>query len=219
MLLSSVYALEERCEENRCIMHPTGRCTNIMTAATTYAADMNILFAYYQCLDDWNDDRNPVAKQKSLRLKRFIPNIREKRPYAYAAVSSGLQLLGQMERSNEMNPDLPANCFGDLLGAIFVWKTDEHAETLRRMGASLGRFIYLMDAVNDLHTDIRKQRYNPLVAQAGMDFSQLLTMIMAECTSEFDKLPVTRDKQILQNHLYAGVWQKYRARKQEGNNA
>jgi hypothetical protein len=81
------------------------------------------------------------------------------------------------------------------------------------MGAALGRFIYLLDACNDLHADIKKQRYNPLVAEMNRDRTPLLTMMMAECTAAFDRLPVNRYSGILRNILYSGVWQSYRKKK------
>ena len=87
------------------------------------------------------------------------------------------------------------------------------------MGAALGRYIYLLDAVNDLKADIKKQRYNPLIAQMETDFTPMLTVMMAECTKEFEKLPIERDKHILQNILYSGVWQKYRVQKRKGVDA
>ena len=38
---------------------------------------------------------------------------------------------------------------------------------------------------------------------------QMMTMMMAECSSEFEKLPCLLDADILRNILYAGVWTKY----------
>ena len=73
--------------------------------------------------------------------------------------------------------------------------------------------------MNDLKADIKKQRYNPLVAQIETDFTPMLTIMMAECTAEFEKLPIKRDRHILQNILYSGVWQKYRVRKRKGVDA
>jgi hypothetical protein len=120
-----------------------------------------------------------------------------------------------MERTGELNPDAPANCFGELMGALFVWRQDQYAHTLWRMGAALGRVVYLMDAVNDLKADVKRQRYNPLVAMSGTDFTPMLTLLMAECTAEFEKLPIRRDQHILQNHLYSGVWLRYRIRNKQ----
>ena len=44
---------------------------------------------------------------------------------------------------------------------------------------------------------------------------QVLTMMMAECASEFEKLPILKDIDILRNILYAGVWTKYETVKRD----
>jgi hypothetical protein len=173
---------------------------------------MNLILAYYQNLDDWNDDHNKMALQKSKMMEQYLSGIRQRQPRKCGTIETTLKMLGEMERENELNPDLPANCFGNLLGEIFVWQEDKNAETLYIMGAALGRFIYLLDAVNDLRADLKKQRYNPLVAQMNTDFTPVLTMMMAECTAAFEKMPLARDQTILQNVLYSGVWQLYRKR-------
>ncbi|HWQ80366.1 MAG TPA: DUF5685 family protein [Anaerovoracaceae bacterium] len=219
MLLSSLYEFEEVQGSRHCVRHPLKERPYLLTAATAYAADMNILLTYYQCLDDWNDDRNPLARKQSRILEKYLARIQDFYPTQCMAIEGSLQRLGEMERANELNPDLPANCFGELMAALLAWCEDEYAGTLQRMGAALGRFIYLLDAVNDLKADIRKQRYNPLAAQIGTDFTAMLTMIMAECTAEFEKLPLRRDRHILQNHLYSGIWQKYRVRQKKGTDA
>ncbi|MGI6160436.1 MAG: DUF5685 family protein [Christensenellales bacterium] len=219
ILLSSLYNLEEADGSRRCIMRPLKRQSFIASGSTDYAADMNIILGYYQLLDDWHDDRNTSARKKSRRLEPYLPKIREKYPIQCAAIENGLKALGEMERAGEMNADLPANCFGDILGALFAWRDDNYAAALYDIGASLGRFIYLMDATNDLRQDIKKQRYNPLASQLDTDFTPMLTMLMAECAAIFESLPISRDRSILQNHLYSGAWQKYRIRKKKGANA
>jgi hypothetical protein len=216
MLLSSVYDLRETEGSLRCAVNPLRRRSFVETEATLYAADMNAILAYYQCLDDWNDDHNPVALLKSRALAKFLPGIREAHPRQAAGIEGALERLGAMEKSGEVNPDLPANCFGALMGGLFAWREDELAPKLYRLGAALGRFVYLMDAVNDLKADIKRQRYNPLVAMLEADYTPMLTMILSECMAAFEDLPIRRDRNILENHLYAGVWQKYRARGAKG---
>jgi hypothetical protein len=39
----------------------------------------------------------------------------------------------------------------------------------------------------------------------------LLTMMMAECSREFERLPILLHADILRNVLYSGVWSKYTA--------
>ena len=84
------------------------------------------------------------------------------------------------------------------------------------MGEALGRFLYLLDASNDLRDDISRERYNPLIAQTDTDFEPILTMMIGECTREFEKLEVKRDLHLLRNVLYSGVWMKYRKKRKGG---
>ena len=213
ILLSSLYELEEEEDRCRCAMRPVRSHPYVITAATEYSADMNMILAYYQYGDDWQDDGNARARRKAEQVEPYLPAIRQKHPRQCAAIEDCLAELGEMERANELNPDLPANCFGKLMGELLAWRADEYAGTLRSMGAALGRFVYLLDAVNDLKADIRKQRYNPLVSQLAGDYTPMLTLMMAECTAEFETLPVNKDRHLLENILYSGVWQSYRTKR------
>jgi hypothetical protein len=215
MLLSSLYELPEEQENCKCAARPLVSHGCTVNEALSYAADMNMVLVYNQALDDWKDEKKKGARHKSEALAKHLPPIQEKWPRQWEAIKEKLNELGEMEKSNELNPDLPINCFGELLGDVFIWREDKYSVPLKAMGAALGRFIYLLDACNDLRKDIKSERYNPLVAQRSQDFTPLLTMMMAECTTAFDQLPVKRDNGILKNVLYSGVWQNYRKYKTE----
>ncbi|MDF2922315.1 MAG: hypothetical protein K0R57_1229 [Paenibacillaceae bacterium] len=218
MLLSSLYTPEETCGMERCLLHPLRQHPYVTTSITGYAADMNVVLAYYQALDDWQDDRSLTAGAKLKLLAHSREEVQARWPRQCSVIEQSLKRLGQMEQADELNPDLPANCFGGLLGELFVLREDEWAPALYRMGAALGRFVYMMDACMDLPSDLRRGRYNPLVAQSNTDFTPMLTMLIGECTGEFAALPLQRDTAILRNILYSGVWVKYRPRKEEVNN-
>lgn len=71
-----------------------------------------------------------------------------------------------------------------------------------------------MDAYEDLEEDLRKQCYNPLKslherADYEEQIRQILCMMIAECSAEFEKLPCLLDVDILRNILYDGVWNRY----------
>ena len=79
-----------------------------------------------------------------------------------------------------------------------------------------GKFIYLMDAYEDLEKDLRKKEYNPfeaMVKNDPKDFETLskliLTSMMSECSKSFERLPILRHASIIRNILYSGVWSKY----------
>ena len=46
-------------------------------------------------------------------------------------------------------------------GRTSALKEDIWEKTLRKMGFYLGKFIYIMDAYEDLSEDKKKNRYNP----------------------------------------------------------
>ena len=54
-----------------------------------------------------------------------------------------------------------SGCFGRIMEEILAWKPDVWENTLRRMGFYLGKFIYLLDAYDDVEKDVKSGNYNP----------------------------------------------------------
>ena len=112
-----------------------------------------------------------------------------------------------------------AGCFGELMAELFVYNEDRWEETLRNMGMSLGRFIYLADAAIDYRSYVKKGSYNPYVAMGTgtnwVRWEEILVMEMGRCTDYYQRLPLVKDKKILDNILYSGIWLAYR-QKQRG---
>ena len=47
------------------------------------------------------------------------------------------------------------------------------------------------------------------MTEIGKEIKTILTMIMAECCKEFEKLPVIENVEILRNILYSGIWYRF----------
>ena len=102
-----------------------------------------------------------------------------------------------------------------MMEELFVYQKDVWEKTLRKIGFFLGKFIYLMDAYDDLEEDKKKHCYNPLIPLSEKpDYEErikrILCMMIAECSAEFEKLPCLLDVDILRNILYDGVWNRYK---------
>ena len=65
LLLMSLYEPEEEHSTNRCLLHPKRR-GRISNEYVRYAADINVALAYYNCLDDWQDEGNIPAFRKNI---------------------------------------------------------------------------------------------------------------------------------------------------------
>lgn len=219
LLLMSLYEPAQQTGKRACGFHPVKPRTWVDNEYIQYAADMNVALAYYNCLDDWQDDRHLKSGAAMLLLKKNYPRIREKYPRQCAAIEDCIRQLSALEKENCSNPDLPAGCFGKLMGQLFVYREDLWAPVLRQMGDALGRFIYLADAAVDYRRDKKKGSYNPFIAmgleQDWQRFDGYLTMTMGRCTEHFEHLPLVQDKGILDNILYSGIWISYRKKQKE----
>ena len=216
LLLMSLYEPEETVKKNRCLSHPGHSRVWIDIEYVRYGADMNTALAYYNCLDDWQDDGKRSAKIMAKCLQKDYPAIEERFPRQCRAISDCIRDLTNLEKAGCANPDEPANCFGKLMAELLVYREDLWAEDLRQMGMALGRFIYLADAAVDYRADKRKKKYNPFLAMgSGEDWprwEEYLVLAMGRCTHFYEKLPLVQDKELLDNILYSGVWVNFRGK-------
>ena len=219
VLLMSLYEPEEFSGKNSCALHPITRRDWIDNDFVRYAADMNVALSYYNCLDDWQDDRKRSAKWLAESYKKHLPDIESRWPRQCQAIRDSIAALSDLETAGCPNPDEPAGAFGSLMGELLVVREDLWADTLRKMGNALGRFIYLLDAELDYDKDQRKGKYNPFLARGEEKdwarWEDYLVLTMGRCTAEFEKLPLVQDKALLDNILYSGVWVNYRRKRKE----
>ena len=215
ILLSSLYEPQEKCASGRCLPHPVKKRDSLENELSGYCADMNIALAYHKCRDDWADDRNLVSRAEAALLEKAYRQVEARYPEKCAAIERCLKDIGALEQEKSLEPDAPANLTARMLGEIYVYRGDYWSAPLRVIGEGLGRFIYLMDAYDDLPADLKRGRYNPLANyhdQEGYEslVRDSLTLVIAECTQAFEMLPLVQDVEILRNILYSGVWMRYR---------
>lgn len=221
MLLSSLYEPAETPGTARCIIHPVQRHEYWNSRLTTYAADMTVLLMYYSCLDAWQDDRNAASWCAAQWLRKNIKKIEGQYPRQYAAVEANLARLNQLEKSGLPDIDAAAGSFGAIIGELAVYQEDHWSARLRRLGAALGGFVYVMDAYEDVTRDTARQHYNVLTKLHGApDFRQqvhsMLTLFIGECAAEFEELPLVQDAGIMRNILYSGVWGRFEKTRKPG---
>ena len=214
VLLSSLYEPEEQTGKKRCAPHPIHPRSYLQNEFAAYCADMNIALAYHKGLDDWKDDRSLMGRAQAGLLAKAYSRVEAQYPEKCKAIEECLAAIGCLEEENAALADAPANLTARMLGMIFRCREDEWADTMEEIGASIGRFIYLMDAYDDLTSDCKHGRYNPLKEYREQgDYEALcqdgLTLLIAEATEAFETLPLVTDVEILRTVLYSGVWMRY----------
>ena len=214
LLLTGLYEPETISGQGRCLAHPMQKHCYRQNPYFDYAADMNILLTYYKCLDDWNDEKKASARLLSFLLKGKMRKLSVAKQEKSRKIKELLDQLSSCEKENIQDIDKTAGFFGAIMAELFVYAEDEWADKLRRMGFFFGKFIYLMDAYEDIEEDLKRGRYNPLADLYKKDTfeqecQQILKMMMAETSRVFEQLPILEDVEILRNILYAGVWSSY----------
>ena len=216
VLLTGLYELENTETEFTCPLHPAKKRTAYINEATEYAADMNLILAYQNLLDDWKDEKSYTKKAFVKILDKDYTRIVSKYPRQVRALEEFMRKTAEAEKNKETNLDLVAGLTGEMLGEIMCWREDEWQEEMRTLGFYMGKFIYLMDAYEDYEADQKKNCYNPLVymeKENDQEFDTfcklLLTSMMSECAKSFERLPILLHADILRNILYSGVWSRY----------
>ena len=216
ILLSGLYEPDEVTEPFRCRLHPTKKRFFHESEVMQYAASMNIVLSYYKLLDDYQDDHKTSRKKIANRFEPVVKRVCEEYPRQTQAIEDFVRDLSDAEYRQEDNLTVLSALSGDMLGELFCYKEEDvWNESLRSMGYYLGKFIYLLDAYDDMEKDRKNHNFNPMLRAIDKDPSydafcrQVLVSLIAECTKEFERLPILKNASILRNILYSGIWTKY----------
>lgn len=216
ILLSGLYEPDEVTEPFRCRLHPTKKRFFHESEVMQYAASMNIVLSYYKFLDDYQDDHKTSRKKIANRFEPVVKRVCEEYPRQTQAIEDFVRDLSDAEYRQEDNLTVLSALSGDMLGELFCYKEEDvWNESLRSMGYYLGKFIYLLDAYDDMEKDRKNHNFNPMLRAIDKDPSydafcrQVLVSLIAECTKEFERLPILKNASILRNILYSGIWTKY----------
>lgn len=215
MVLSALYEPEEESGKDKCLPHPVKAHDYIVNPMMDYAVDLNIALAYHKCADNWQDDRNPAYAAAKLALQNAYRKAKAYRPVQCGVIEEWMAGISEIENSGREEIDPPMNLTGHMMGVLFQYDPKDYwADQLYKMGDGLGRFIYFMDAYDDLPKDVKHKKFNPLKSMMQQpDFENIckdgLTLMMADCADAFEQLPVVKDADLIRNILYSGVWAKY----------
>ena len=231
VLLDSISLTEPTVKIKRCFMHPLEKKPVIINnEALSFSASINIALYYYKIKDDIYDDKD----LKSIILEKIL------KPYFKKAssitkinslIESNLKDLSDFEKNKNFNfIDEIAHPFSNIVGIIlkeYPFKLVNDSEELRNnlynFGYTLGKWIYLIDAFDDLEDDIKNKKFNPinhLYNKENYSFNELLPLIKERlefsilncsynCNEILKLLPLKRNEDILKNILELGMMDKY----------
>lgn len=154
----------------RCACNPLKRCRYLEGSGEAYdkAAALTMLLAYHKLEDDIADDSRfktlgkrllrPYARRKARWAGVRYPYLAKCAQAAMAAQKAAEESGAGLDPCAEPTARLLADVFEDIAG-----EDEKQAAPLKQFGYFLGRWIYLMDAADDLPDDLRTGAFNPFI--------------------------------------------------------
>ena len=216
VLLSSIYQPSAQVFHEKCIVDPVKKKKHIINEVTEYAASMNILLAYYKLEDDVNDEGGIKSRLARRAYEKSFKTAYDKYPQKAEYIRACLEDLRSLEQDLSSSIDQTSNCFGRLLEEIFDYRDDEYRDRLRKVGFNIGKYIYIMDAYEDLDEDLEKGRYNPFTSyredRDGLKdrVDKLIGMTLSRLEGAILDLDIKVNMAIIDNIIYSGVYLRYK---------
>jgi hypothetical protein len=152
-----------RCHANPLMKKPM--CPN--SPALELAADESVILAWWKLRDAVRDDEQAMPERAlSWLLRASYHKAARRRPVFDAQVRQCMDELAALEEQNCPSLDRAADTFARLLQSAAP-EGDERERVLGQLLYHLGRWIYLIDAQDDLAQDGQAGRYNPVAARFG----------------------------------------------------
>ncbi len=227
VLLSAVADKKVRVTKKRCLAHPLiKRHVADRSDIIDYASDINTILTYYSLEDKKRDEASAVSASALIMLRRSFVKLRKQYDKKCAVMERHLDDLVRLEKEKCASMDKAAEPFAKLMEEIMAYgplcSDDKTEKILRWMGYNLGKWIYLLDAYDDLEKDIKKGSYNPLICQYGYEGQDIggfrdqirsrvefnLTYSLNEIAKAYELLDIRMNKDILENIIYLGMRRK-----------
>lgn len=204
----------------RCPYNPAKRCSKCTDrSALDRCADGVIITVYHKLLDDIHD-RGFFRRILALLLFPAVALMHRKAarlsPEIETAVSTAMTEQKAVENTAAC-VDAAADPSAKALSVIFSLGVPREEEPiLRRFGYMVGRFIYIIDAADDIEKDIKRGNFNPLAE--GIDsltaetrcaiasrVDGMINSTLDEAAIALDMAGLNRFSSIIINVIYDGL--------------
>lgn len=223
----------------RCVVNPLKKCGNCTTneEAFAYTSALTAMMFYYKLKDNIRD--SGAGKRMLWRtLSPYASHVRKKALRLYpeedALVAAYLNRQFEAEtkavQSGEVLIDELCQPTADVIAAFAAKLSRKESDQviLRHFGYFLGRWIYLIDALDDLNDDLKDGSFNPLALQFGLTAEDAaarserweqarvfgndsLNMSAAEAVKYYELLDLGDFKPITDNIMYLGIAEAQRS--------
>lgn len=227
LLLSSFKSRGESIRLERCAAHPLNKRPVVAESPILqYASDINVILTYYKFKDDFKDGKPLRSIAPMALFYNGFRKARDRNPEKAGIIKQRLDELQETEKVGCQSVDAAAEPFARLMEEIFAYypySGDKDTDKkLRWFGYNIGKWIYILDAFDDVEDDIKNENFNPLLSQfcynneKESDFKDrirenikfTLTYTLSEVGKAFELMDIKKNREIIENIIYGGMYNK-----------
>ena len=162
-LLHNITDTDVTIEKQRCILHTiVKRPIAKVDELSKKIGALNVILAYYKLSDDVLD--NKKGRLKRAFFKKAYKKAKKYQPDLDKIVQKRYTELFELEKQNIDSIDMSADPFGNMMvDVVNALVGDIASENLKNLSYNLGKWIYLIDAVDDFDKDKKKGNFNVFV--------------------------------------------------------
>lgn len=155
-----------------CIAHPMTRHIEAKSnVSLSFCARASLILSYHKLLDDLADEKGKKRLMATCLLPafRFMSRRAAKGQDGLCLeIGASLEALAAFEKAPLLSLDRPAELFGETMARVLAFGLEgEQARIARAVGMAVGKWVYLVDALDDFDQDRRFGRYNPILLVYG----------------------------------------------------
>lgn len=217
-------------QSGRCVVNPFKKCTycNAGEKELIAASALSVFMTYHKIRDDIDDSRF-LGKLRGYLLLPLASHARKKAardfPQMDSIVANAMVQQRTAEQSENPGIDLCAEPTANMLQQVFEMAggvnpgDSTRVRVLQQFGYFLGRWVYLIDAADDLEKDVKAKSFNPFAIQYHLDESSTqeefgkvkenanlaLNSTLSQLIAAFNILDLQHFGSILENVIVKGL--------------
>lgn len=161
VILHNIAGVDVKIEKSHCLTH----CIRTRQMAevdelTRRLGALNTALVYYKYTDDIQD--GDKGRGKRLWFKRGFRKVKQKYPEIERIVRENLANQEQVEKAKTESLDRAADATANMLAEFSDYALGEKkTSATHNLFYAVGKWIYLIDALDDYDKDVKKGAYNP----------------------------------------------------------
>ena len=216
-LTHNVCGVDVDIKRKRCVAHPIkSRPIASVDEISKKLASLNIILAHYKLRDDVLDEHK--GSFKSAFISKGYKRAKKLQPEMDKIVCDGYKNLLSLEQKGEKSVDIVSDSFATMMAKISnVLFGEFSTEYTYNLVYALGKWVYLIDALDDYDKDIKNKSYNvfynaygqnsyaEFIEKNSSEIAFIFNTVLAQISENYKQIPKKFNGDLVENVLFKGI--------------